>query len=981
MDRSLVAVAAAIVLASIAYRDHFRIGIVPWWQWLVSLALGGALLVYGLRAQASTSPRVATRTFRHVILAAAAAGVGLAVYLSANLGAELAVAGCVGAALTLFLISRGDPPTAAALGATLDLTPPRLAPWSSPVRLLQAVAAIAVVTSLIANQLHHLAGLLLWLLGLSLAGYAARLADRPSSPPSPLPAITRSEWVVLAGIVLLAITLRFALLADFPFLINVDEGNHGLAAQQSWEHGFPDIFAFGPFSSFPRASFVASAFPFAWLGPGYLGLRLSSAVFGVASVIVTFLWVRRWWGIETALVAAGLLAINQEHLYWSRVGFNNIQTTLTAALLLLAFARAIQCARWFDYLMLGYAAGACFYTYHAAKLFPALLLVPAALLAWTVPGLARRHLPGVALAAFAFFLFVVPQVPWIYQHWEIFHRDVTNRFDVGALVDAYQSADFSAVRRYLDQHVTTSLFVFLSVPHPLALFEAYVAVPFLLGLVWMLWHWRDPRNTLVLGWLTVHLIAGSMLTYFPPNKPRLVGLLPLACTVAAVLVSHVYRTVRAWFAAEHRWVAILALMAWFTAAAYGNAHTHFVALTTLQRGDAKSHISRKLLSLPDRGMALILGAVLPVSSRRAVHDAMVQLPADALVASYSNDSDAVPLPPKRTTRALLAVTPHMAELVPLIRFYHPQAAEEIIRTNLGNAELHLFSFDHDTIQSTRSLTATFRAADGSEVTEVAAIEGDEAIFHPPQIALGGAAVWRGQVWIPQTSRYHFRVSRGAIEIGWGKWLKAEHDDARVEAAQYLATGWQPIRIAASFADAADPIELSWRREDADRWELVPRHHLFSHVAPTGIVGRYTVPPGKRVPIAFGHERMHSALSFAWQPGVDDAAPAWLLPSGGTAEWLTTAELPLVHQPLRLHANMPVKVFVDGRLVMENRDSEERVLTTTLSHIDGRVAVRVTAAGQHRPQREAMVRLLWGLPGGGWTALANYQPVYEDVAGE
>src|SRR5690606_31268703 len=120
------------------------------------------------------------------------------------------------------------------------------------------------------------------------------------------------------------------------------------------------------------------------------------------------------------------------------------------------------------------------------------------------------------------------------------------------------------------------------------------------------------------------------------------------------------------FGERRAWLAVSLLMTWIATAASANAHTHFVALAKLQRGDPKTHLARKLLDLPERGMALVLGAVLPVSSRRAVHDAMVRLPPDALVASYSNDSDAVPLPPKLASKAILAVTREMAELVPLV---------------------------------------------------------------------------------------------------------------------------------------------------------------------------------------------------------------------------------------------------------------------------------------------------------------------------
>ncbi|HYD47608.1 MAG TPA: glycosyltransferase family 39 protein, partial [Terriglobales bacterium] len=358
--------------------------------------------------------------------------------------------------------------------------------------------------------------------------------------------------------------LRFVQIANIPVLIDGDEGRLGAWARKIWiAPDFPDLFGFG-WNSFPNIGYTVQYALTPIFGIDFAALRWSSAVIGVLSIVVTYAWVRCWWGSVVALVAAAFLSLNPEHLYWSRVGYNNIHCALLASMILLAFARAMRDRRAKDYVLLGMSLGLGWHTYHAAKVYAVLLAIPFTLIALARPVLWRAHRRGVALTAIAAVMMVLPQLPNIYSGWHQIYEDVSNRGQLELLFNAYSNGATEAVRRFLYTHIADSFHVFISVPAGLAIFEPFGSVAFFLGLTWMVWHWREPRHTFTLAWVFGLLISGSMLTDWPPSKPRLVGLLPAVCTVAAIVVVRLARVVRSALPGQGLDLSILAVLLWLT---------------------------------------------------------------------------------------------------------------------------------------------------------------------------------------------------------------------------------------------------------------------------------------------------------------------------------------------------------------------------------------------------------------------------------
>jgi 4-amino-4-deoxy-L-arabinose transferase-like glycosyltransferase len=129
---------------------------------------------------------------------------------------------------------------------------------------------------------------------------------------------------------------------------------------------------------------------FALFGLNELTARMVNLIFGLASLPLFYLLVRRTDGARTALLALFLLAINPWHVMSVRWG---IEANLLPAFFLLStylLARSIEKPAWFPLAMVGY--GLCFYIYGTAYFF-----LPAALALMALPLLASRVIRPRAL--------------------------------------------------------------------------------------------------------------------------------------------------------------------------------------------------------------------------------------------------------------------------------------------------------------------------------------------------------------------------------------------------------------------------------------------------------------------------------------------------------------------------------------------------------------------------------------------------------
>jgi hypothetical protein len=194
-------------------------------------------------------------------------------------------------------------------------------------------------------------------------------------------------WAGLVGIALIALfggLARFIRLDEFPPGLADVEASHGVLARQASDFGIRWAMDNAADLSIPLVAAIS------WIG-GFTGFdsetpRLAAAIFGVASILATGLWLFRAIGPLWGVAGAAVLAGSFWHLLYSRLATGQIIGAFALAALAWFLTEAAErrgpsAMPW--YLLAGLAAGLGFLS------TPALRLLPLALLAILIVSLAR----------------------------------------------------------------------------------------------------------------------------------------------------------------------------------------------------------------------------------------------------------------------------------------------------------------------------------------------------------------------------------------------------------------------------------------------------------------------------------------------------------------------------------------------------------------------------------------------------------------
>jgi 4-amino-4-deoxy-L-arabinose transferase-like glycosyltransferase len=363
------------------------------------------------------------------------------------------------------------------------------------------------------------------------------------SPIKRLLALARNEWLLLALITLVALSLRVYRLDTIPLGLHSDEGFNGYEARRVLEERRPYVFFEEELGEEPMHIDLVALF-FALFGQSPFVIRLTSAVLGTITVPLLYLLTKELFrsehGARTAsrmgLMAALWLALSYWHLNYSRLGMEPITLPLMLTVTAFFFWRALRTGKTLHYALCGLMLGLTVYTYRASRLVPFLfvLYVPCYLL------LTRRLdkrlllnwvvLFGVALAAF------LPLGYFALTHSDIYF---SRAGDVSIFNPEYNGG--SPLRAFLTSVVKTAASFHL-LPDPnwrqnpahRPLLDSLTGLLFVVGLVLTIVRWRKPQYLFILFWLAVMSLPAVLSLSGVPHSSRSIGLLPLACILPAI---------------------------------------------------------------------------------------------------------------------------------------------------------------------------------------------------------------------------------------------------------------------------------------------------------------------------------------------------------------------------------------------------------------------------------------------------------------
>ncbi|HYD47421.1 MAG TPA: LamG-like jellyroll fold domain-containing protein [Terriglobales bacterium] len=345
-------------------------------------------------------------------------------------------------------------------------------------------------------------------------------------------------WICFAAIVVLAAVLRIYQLSELPAGFYCDEAGLGYNAYTIASQGtdeankrFPLFFwSFGV--SYKNPAFIYAGAPLvALFGPTELAIRLTSALFGLGTVIAMFFLGRAVMGVWAGVLAALFLAVVPWHLHFSRIAFELISFPFFFVIGLTNFVRYTQGRRTLWVAMLFF--GLCFYAYKIANLFVPLFVIGATLL--YLPTLLRRW--RESLLAFVVLAAVIAPV----AYFELSHQELSTKyFSNTTHLRPGESLATQVDRtwRYYQQFFSRE-FLFENgdpiVRHAVRgfgeLYDFYL--PFLLvGIVVALMR-RDRASKLIVWWLVLYPVGASLMTEIPSATRAFIGA-PAFCMLVAI---------------------------------------------------------------------------------------------------------------------------------------------------------------------------------------------------------------------------------------------------------------------------------------------------------------------------------------------------------------------------------------------------------------------------------------------------------------
>jgi len=167
-------------------------------------------------------------------------------------------------------------------------------------------------------------------------GASAKLAPPPLVP-APLPeplavdgayvrknhVSTEVGWrerLTLAAIVLVALLVRAWDIGSLPISLHGDEAISGLDAMRILEEGWIGVYTPSALGQ-PAGPFYITALSVAVLGKSMLALRIVSTIAGALTVYAVFRIATPRFGVRVGLIAAGVLAVLNWHVHFTRLAF------------------------------------------------------------------------------------------------------------------------------------------------------------------------------------------------------------------------------------------------------------------------------------------------------------------------------------------------------------------------------------------------------------------------------------------------------------------------------------------------------------------------------------------------------------------------------------------------------------------------------------------------------------------------------------
>ena len=363
----------------------------------------------------------------------------------------------------------------------------------------------------------------------------------------PSPTLRRLEWLFLAAILLVAAFLRLYQLDVIPPGFTHDEAAHGQDAIAIL-HGARPVYETVGYGREPLYDYAIALVMAILNRTDYLAVRLTSVLFGLLTVLASYLLIRHLFDVPTALLTAAMLAVSFWAIATSRQALRSVMLPALLALATYFWQRgttSLNARRsTLHFALAGILLAATLWTYMAARATWVLFVVGPLLYAILDRERFKRHWRSMALTLVVGALLAAPMFVWLQMHPGVEQR----LSQLGEPVRLLASGNPSEVVK----NTLEALGMFTFRADPLWLYnipgkpwlDPVTGVLFYAGLLIALRNWRKPAHLLALAWLAVGTFP-SMMTGLVASGTRAVAVQPVLYLFPALTIVALWRWRRA----------------------------------------------------------------------------------------------------------------------------------------------------------------------------------------------------------------------------------------------------------------------------------------------------------------------------------------------------------------------------------------------------------------------------------------------------
>lgn len=346
---------------------------------------------------------------------------------------------------------------------------------------------------------------------------------------------SRPEITVVIFILLVGAFSRMWSIETFPTQLHNDEMNTGLLSRQflSSVDNRPGPFQIG-WQSQPNLGFyIVSRFMIIF-GRDLFGLRISSALYGVFSLVLIYLNCRLLFGRRAALIGLLLSSLFPLHLHFSRTGFQQMQALTFSLAALYAFLYGLKEQKFFSYAVSGVLLGIALQTYTISLIVP-LMMGHAALYLFLRQPRVWSYVLSMCLVSGLFCILAMAPVIHLYLNDpDSFSKRA--RHTVWVLAKGNEEHIRSAIGTFeafevIKYQIKETAKVLIAgndksveFGYKSGLIDFFILPLSVIGFLFALFRIRSLSNQILVIWIGLTFILGGVITVNTPYLPRLVGL-------------------------------------------------------------------------------------------------------------------------------------------------------------------------------------------------------------------------------------------------------------------------------------------------------------------------------------------------------------------------------------------------------------------------------------------------------------------------